>query len=381
MAKVSLKGGFIMVALLWSAMVGSILFLTPALMLLLLPFDSARVCYRQWSGFIAKMWFSFATFLLEEVGGVEVVLSGDTLPFGEPAMIICNHRTRIDWMFMWSLCLRLGILDSMKIVLKDSLKSIPGFGWAMQSFMFLFLARDKSVDLQHMSDVLNYHVSNDMPLSLILFPEGTDLSRENMVKSDAFAAQNSLPRYKYVLHPKVVGWARSVALLRGSCPAVYDVTIGYHDYVEGERPNEMSILAGRLPKSVHLHVQRHPMPLLPEAPGQVEDWLKSSFARKEKRLLQFYTTGNKKFPELSNNPPSTNGREREVDEWRKALVFWGLSSLFSIVCLSLVFGWFYCWLAALCWFLITKSGGAEVLELRLHGERGIYKKLLEDVAD
>jgi hypothetical protein len=28
-----------------------------------------------------------------------------------------------------------------------------------QSFMFLFLARDKSVDLQHMSDVLNYHVS------------------------------------------------------------------------------------------------------------------------------------------------------------------------------------------------------------------------------
>ena len=52
----------------------------------------------------------------------------------QPAMIICNHRTRIDWMFMWSLCLRLGILDSMKIVLKDSLKSIPGFGWAMQVF-------------------------------------------------------------------------------------------------------------------------------------------------------------------------------------------------------------------------------------------------------
>jgi hypothetical protein len=29
------------------------------------------------------------------------------------------------------------------------------------------------------------------------------------------------------------------------------------------------IKTGRLPKSVHLHVQRHPMALLPETPGQV----------------------------------------------------------------------------------------------------------------
>ena len=43
-----------------------------------------------------------------------------------------------------------------------------------------------------------------MPLSLILFPEGTDLSRENIAKSDAFAAVNKLPRYTYVLHPKGV---------------------------------------------------------------------------------------------------------------------------------------------------------------------------------
>eukprot|EP00802_Teleaulax_amphioxeia_P014084 Tamp_14143.p1 GENE.Tamp_14143~~Tamp_14143.p1 ORF type:complete len:385 (+),score=63.13 Tamp_14143:32-1186(+) len=381
MSKVSLKGVFIMLTLVWSAMVGALLFLTPPLVLLVLPFNSSRLRYRQWSGFVAKMWFALATYLLERVGGVEIVLSGDPLPSGEAAMIICNHRTRIDWMFMWCLCLRLGILDSMKIVLKDSLKSIPGFGWAMQSFMFLFLARDKSVDLQHMSDVLNYHVSNDMPLSLILFPEGTDLSRENIAKSDAFAAQNSLPRYKYVLHPKVVGWARSVALLRGSCPAVYDVTIGYHDYVEGERPNEKSILSGRLPRSVHLHVQRHPMALLPEAPGQVEDWLKSSFARKEKRLQQFYTSGNKRFPDVSSSPSSSRLEPLrpnvEEETWTQALGFWGLSSLFSIICLCLVFGWLYCFLAVALWIAITKTGGAEMLELRLHGERGMYKRLLD----
>ena len=40
-------------------------------------------CAQQWSGFVAKMWFSFATYLLERVGGVEIILSGDPLPYGE----------------------------------------------------------------------------------------------------------------------------------------------------------------------------------------------------------------------------------------------------------------------------------------------------------
>jgi len=139
---------------------------------------------------------------------------------GEPALIVCNHRTRIDWMFIWCLCARsaaprhpcrlsrapagrersavlhgcapwssrrasvsllrhawfgrvrrLGLLDTMKIALKESLKNVPGFGWAMQAFMFVFLARDKARDLQHMENVLLYHTANDHPLSLILFPE------------------------------------------------------------------------------------------------------------------------------------------------------------------------------------------------------------------
>lgn len=93
--------------------------------------------------------------------------------------------------------------------------------------------------------------------------QGTDLSPENQARSDAYAAQNGLPKagapttgalawrgrgsaapgarqpglrpragasvraqYRYVLHPKVVGWSRSVALLRDTVSSVYDVTIG-----------------------------------------------------------------------------------------------------------------------------------------------------------
>jgi hypothetical protein len=39
---------------------------------------------------------------------------------------------------------------------------------------------------------------------------------------------------------QVVGWLQSVSHLRGSVGAVYDVTVAYHDYAEGERPSEVS---------------------------------------------------------------------------------------------------------------------------------------------
>lgn len=62
----------------------------------------------------------------------QVKITGDHVDFGEVALIICNHRTRVDWMFLWVLCLRQGQLSGLKIVLKESLKGVPGFGWATQ---------------------------------------------------------------------------------------------------------------------------------------------------------------------------------------------------------------------------------------------------------
>ncbi len=62
----------------------------------------------------------------------QVKVTGDRVDFGEAALIICNHRTRVDWMFLWVLCLRQGQLSGLKIVLKESLKGVPGFGWATQ---------------------------------------------------------------------------------------------------------------------------------------------------------------------------------------------------------------------------------------------------------
>jgi lysocardiolipin and lysophospholipid acyltransferase len=44
------------------------------------------------------------------------------------SLIILNHRTRLDWMFIWMLQNRFEILEQLKIVLKAQLKRIPGLG-------------------------------------------------------------------------------------------------------------------------------------------------------------------------------------------------------------------------------------------------------------
>lgn len=125
------------------------------------------------------------------------------MDFGETALIICNHRTRVDWMYLWVLCLRQGQLSGLKIVLKESLKGIPGFGWATQMLLFVFLKRDKSKDLQRVREISDYLVCLNVPTTLLIFPEGTDLSPSNLLKSLLFAKKEGLAEYQYVLHPKV----------------------------------------------------------------------------------------------------------------------------------------------------------------------------------
>ena len=68
--QVSLHGLILVSLFAWTALVGSIALLGPSLPLLLIPLDFTRKIYRQWSAFVALMWFSFATFLLERFAKV-----------------------------------------------------------------------------------------------------------------------------------------------------------------------------------------------------------------------------------------------------------------------------------------------------------------------
>jgi hypothetical protein len=96
--QVSLHGIIILSLFAWTALVGSMALLGPSLPLLLIPLDITRQLYRRWSGFVALMWFSFATFMLEHYGKVRR-LSCDGLQFCEESLVFqsfdsCN---RLGW--------------------------------------------------------------------------------------------------------------------------------------------------------------------------------------------------------------------------------------------------------------------------------------------
>jgi lysocardiolipin and lysophospholipid acyltransferase len=66
--------------------------------------------------------------LLEYLWGARFHVTGDHVAFSEPAVIIMNHRTRLDWLFFWSALYKLDpwLLTSEKISLKSALKIVWG---------------------------------------------------------------------------------------------------------------------------------------------------------------------------------------------------------------------------------------------------------------
>lgn len=51
---------------------------------------------------------------------------------------VMNHRTRLDWLFYFCILYRLNALSQIKIILKDSLKRIPGPGYLLFYLMSFF---------------------------------------------------------------------------------------------------------------------------------------------------------------------------------------------------------------------------------------------------
>jgi lysocardiolipin and lysophospholipid acyltransferase len=65
------------------------------------------------------------------------VTGDDLINDRKRSLIILNHRTRMDWMYIWMLHSRYEILKQLKIVLKAQLKHVPFIG--KFEFVFLFI--------------------------------------------------------------------------------------------------------------------------------------------------------------------------------------------------------------------------------------------------
>jgi lysocardiolipin and lysophospholipid acyltransferase len=129
---------------------------------------------RKTTSFLFGMWLSLWPFLFEKINKTKIVFSGENLPPKKRVVLFANHRTEVDWMYLWDLALRKGHLGYIKYILKSSLMKLPIFSWAFHIFEFIPVERKWEIDEAIIQNKLSKFKNPRDPIWLAVFPEGTD---------------------------------------------------------------------------------------------------------------------------------------------------------------------------------------------------------------
>uniref|UniRef100_A0A8R1I2S4 PlsC domain-containing protein n=1 Tax=Caenorhabditis japonica TaxID=281687 RepID=A0A8R1I2S4_CAEJA len=267
--------------------------------------------------------------ILEYVMGVRVRVSGDEIEFGQTALIVMNHRTRLDWMYMWSALYQINpwLITSNKISLKAQLKKLPGAGFGMAAAQFVFLERNAEVDKKSFDDAIDYFKNIEKSYQILLFPEGTDKSEWTTLKSREFAKKNGLRQLDYVLYPRTTGFLHLLNKMRQQdyIEYIYDITIAYpYNIVQSEVD---LVLKGASPREVHFHIRKIPISQVPLNEVEAGKWLNDRWTIKEQLLHKFYSEEqpiNRQFPVERGDGVWRSWKEPRRHSYVKitALMFW-----------------------------------------------------------
>ncbi|XP_049640196.1 LOW QUALITY PROTEIN: lysocardiolipin acyltransferase 1 [Suncus etruscus] len=363
---VSWKGIYFILTLFAGSFFGSIFMLGPVLPLMFI-----NPCWYRWiNNRLVASWLTLPVALMETMFGVKVVITGDAFVPGERSVIIMNHRTRMDWMFLWNCLVRYSYLRLEKVCLKASLKSVPGFGWAMQAAAYIFIQRKWKDDKSHFEDMIDYFCDIHEPLQLLLFPEGTDLTENSKARSNEFAEKNGLQKYDYVLHPKTTGFTFVVDRLREG-KNLSAVHRHHRAYPHNIPQTEKHLLEGDFPQEIHFHVHRYHPSLRCPAPRRegCKVWCHRRWEEKEQRSFGTTTVARRaSAPPAMTGPATSHPCKSELQvmvEKLLSILYW---NLFSPAMCLLIYAyspvrWYF--FAAIVIFVLQERlfGGLEVIEL------------------
>ncbi|XP_062176560.1 probable 1-acyl-sn-glycerol-3-phosphate acyltransferase 5 isoform X1 [Alnus glutinosa] len=304
---------------------------------------------RKATSFFFGAWLALWPFLFEKINKTTVVFSGETVPARERVLLIANHRTEVDWMYLWDLALRKGCLGYIKYVLKSTLMKLPVFGWGFSILEFIPVERKWKVDESTIRQMLSTFKDPRDPLWLALFPEGTDFTDQKCIRSQKHAAERGLPLLKNVLLPKTKGFCTCLEELRGSLDAgylicvFYDVTIAY----KHRCPSFLDNVFGVDPSEVHIHVQRIPLDDIPTSEDKISSWLMDKFCLKDQLLSNFYIQGH--FP--------CQGTEGELSTVKCLVNIVAIIVLTSICAFFTLFSsiWFKMYVSLACAYFATAT--------------------------
>ena len=250
----------------------------------LVPFN--RQAFRAVNRWAGDTWWSLCVSVSEKLNGGKIEYSGDEIPYGENAILVCNHQQMTDITLLMALAKGKGRLGDMKFFVKDALKYVPGVGWGMFFMGHFFVKRNWNEDRASIEQTFAGILSDNIPVWLISFVEGTRSTPKKIEASQAYAREKGHRETQHVLLPRTKGFVASMEGLRGYVDAVYDITIGYPEGV----PSLWQFVKGYVPLA-HMHLRRYPIAEMPEDAAELNQWLFDRFVEKGELLDGYYRQG------------------------------------------------------------------------------------------
>ncbi|KAJ1502343.1 hypothetical protein HMI54_007446 [Coelomomyces lativittatus] len=211
------------------------------------------------------------------------------------AILISNHLTLLDWIYLWIFAYHYGHGHAIKIVLKSSLKYIPLFSTGMIIFGFIFLTRNWKQDRpSFLNALLRFRSYVNDPFWLLIFPEGTLLTQNRIDANLEFSKKSGIPATTNTLIPRSTGLHAAMETLSSTVPYCMNVTLGYSmdpGHLPAERYTPWSVYGACVPPNpVYLDfdvIPIHGIPMYPKE--QFETWLYQVYEEKSQTLHQLQT--------------------------------------------------------------------------------------------
>lgn len=135
------------------------------LLSLLLPVSllSPTAAYNASSLIAASVW-RHIQHIFTRVNDADILITGDTLPAGESAIVVSNHVEWSDFYLIQALALRAGMLGRCRWFAKKELKWVPFLGWGLWAMGMPLVSRRWMDDKREMDRVFDGVVERKWPI-------------------------------------------------------------------------------------------------------------------------------------------------------------------------------------------------------------------------
>ncbi|KAF8095783.1 hypothetical protein N665_0322s0004 [Sinapis alba] len=228
--------------------------------------------YRKINRVLAETLWLELVWIVDWWAGVKILVFADNETFNrmgkEHALVVCNHRSDIDWLVGWILA--------------------QVIGWSMWFSEYLFLERNWAKDESTIKSGLQRLKDFPQPFWLALFVEGTRFTETKLKAAQEYAASSELHIPRNVLIPRTKGFVSTVSNMRSFVPAIYDMTVAIPK--TSPPPTMLRLFKGQS-SVVHVHIKCHSMKDLPESDEAIAQWCIDQFVAKDALLDKHIAAG------------------------------------------------------------------------------------------